>query len=35
VFDAGDGDGVGISSQGSKTLLKGMTYPDLEVCFSF
>ncbi|BAT74666.1 hypothetical protein LR48_Vigan511s011700 [Vigna angularis] len=28
--DFGDGDGVGISSQGSKTLLKGMTYPDLE-----
>ncbi|WVZ26046.1 hypothetical protein V8G54_004590 [Vigna mungo] len=28
--DFGDGDGVRLSSQGSKMLLKGMTYPDLE-----
>ncbi|KAK8470773.1 hypothetical protein PHAVU_003G052100 [Phaseolus vulgaris] len=30
LSDFGNGDGVGISSQGSKALLKGMTYPDLE-----
>ncbi|RDX93638.1 rlmN, partial [Mucuna pruriens] len=30
LFDAGDGDSVAISSKGSKMLLKGMTYPELE-----
>jgi len=35
LFHAGDGNNVAVSTRGSKVLLKGMTYSELEVCFLF